>query len=451
MKKAGLILFCITMLIICLYNVREYKELPKADGERHQYRVDMQLYPENHCFDANVIINVKNTSNDTWNEVVLRDYPSQFRSEKDGGMSQISSIYNEENGTSLEYQRDEDPTVIRIKLDEPLESGKSTTVSFFYQAFLPDKAARFGYVEKTPGQLDFYLGNSLPILCVYENGEWVVEPYFDVGECFYSDISDYQVRVTTPLDYTIIGTGKMMEIDLAKETRSMTFKAKAVRDFCLIIGNDYKLMNIIKGGIEYSSYYHSKNSEAGAKAMEDLLETMDEFSQILGAYPYPSINTVGTYTEMQGMEYPQIVMISSEMTGVKTTLRHELAHQWFYGIVGNNSYQEAWLDESIATYLAEDVIEGYQNILDKSYGDFENDGDYVHSMYFSGGSMYTELSNKFGKKRFHDFLYNYLKKYAYQNVKTEHLLEMIVDEFGAGSMPILKEYFTQDTIDSITS
>ena len=52
-----------------------------------------------------------------------------------------------------------------------------------------------------------------------------------------------------------------------------------------------------------------------------------------------------------GIEYPGHVMQGQNTLGVTS---HEVGHQWFYGLVGNDQGRDPWLDEGLATW-AEDI------------------------------------------------------------------------------------------------
>ena len=79
------------------------------------------------------------------------------------------------------------------------------------------------------------------------------------------------------------------------------------------------------------------------------------FNSKFGEYPYRQISVVKTPFLYGGMEYPNLVMIADNIVEKKDMARvivHELAHQWWYGVVGNDQIREAWLDESITEYSA---------------------------------------------------------------------------------------------------
>ena len=50
----------------------------------------------------------------------------------------------------------------------------------------------------------------------------------------------------------------------------------------------------------------------------------------------------GAMTTFLGMEYPGVVLIEQELyenngRGLETTVAHEVAHQWWYSLVGNDA------------------------------------------------------------------------------------------------------------------
>lgn len=445
MKKYFFLLLALCVVTGCQNTTHKIVTFPFPNKWRNHYQVNIQLDPAQRTYYSQIEITLKNTSQDIWNEIVFRDYPSQFKDEKDGGMSLIQNVRTS-TGDPLDYRRLDDPTAVEVILNTPLAPNEIFTFSMEYQAYVPHLNARYGYVENKAGVIDFYLGNSLPILAVYEEGQWVSEPYFSDGECFYSEVADYSAAITAPDDFTIIGTGDKLNTSRSESQKTVTYEASSVRDYALVIGNDYQCVSQIEDGILYNSYYHSANQNIGIGSLITLINETKNLNIQLGRYPYQTLNTVETYMEMQGMEYPQLIMISQSMHGNESTIRHELVHQWFYNIVGNNGYQEAWLDESIATYLAENGLSEQIGRIDQSYGEYPNENSYVQAMYFCGGSMYTRLANRFGKDKLMTILQDYLLAYAYSETKTKDLLEMLIRGLGEESLEIFKDYFDENTL-----
>jgi aminopeptidase N len=81
------------------------------------------------------------------------------------------------------------------------------------------------------------------------------------------------------------------------------------------------------------------------------MAAVDDFGRRFGAYPYGELDLVlnDRWTTFSGMEYPGFVLLISSGAPVV----HEVAHQWWYGIIGNNEYADPWLDEAFATYATD--------------------------------------------------------------------------------------------------
>ena len=108
-------------------------------------------------------------------------------------------------------------------------------------------------------------------------------------------------------------------------------------------------------GVLVKVWWPDEISKAQADSMFAVGKSaIDSHSAAYGAYPYREVDLVlGNFTRFGGMEYPQLVM-SDPSPGV---IVHELAHQWWFGLVGDDEYTEPWLDEAFASY-ATDVYYG---------------------------------------------------------------------------------------------
>lgn len=413
---------------------------------RNNYIVSMTLDTEEKSYSADITVDVYNDSEDPWQSIYFRDYPSQFRDIENGRISEISAASNVLTGSTLELSREADPTVFSFKLEEPLSPGDTASISFHYKAFVPVLNARFGYQSVGEGKNDFYLGNCIPVLCPYDDGQFQYYPYFAVGECFYSRMANYNVNLNVPSSYSVIGTGDAI---IADDTvmADYHFTANAVRDVIFVIGNDYHIATDVVDGITVNSYYHSGREEKGQEALNVAMDTLKDCNYRLGTYPYSKFNVVETQMEMLGMEYPQVVLITMADEGVPSSV-HEIMHQWFYSLVGSNSYTSAWLDESLATYLANPGLVGYSGYITQPYSAFASDPDYTLAMYFCGASMYNRLEEAYGKSTMTDFMRQILEQYAYKEISTQDLVNLLADYFGADN-EILKEYVEPQYLEKV--
>jgi aminopeptidase N len=122
-----------------------------------------------------------------------------------------------------------------------------------------------------------------------------------------------------------------------------------VRDFAWAAGPFRTATDTSPGGVRVKSYWAPNTPAAGVRInRKDGVAAVDRFSKEFGQYPYGEIDFVMTKDFGGGMEYPGLVILGTTAEGSAVT--HEVAHQWWYGIVGNDEYGAPWLDESFAQY-----------------------------------------------------------------------------------------------------
>ena len=197
---------------------------------KNNYKANIVLDDEEKTYTIDLIVNVVNDSKDEWDRIYFRDYPSAFVDEENGNISIITEVKDYEKQEKLEIGREEDKTVFFIKLNNLLKPNEKISISMKYKAYIPKLDARYGYQVINEDGLDFYLANSIPILCPCENGKFQYYPYFSVGECFYSKIANYEVNITIPKKYILIATGDRVNyVDNDNGTITYKYIAKKVR------------------------------------------------------------------------------------------------------------------------------------------------------------------------------------------------------------------------------
>ncbi|MEU2287008.1 M1 family metallopeptidase [Streptomyces sp. NPDC013178] len=235
-------------------------------------------------------------------------------------------------------------TALRITLAKPLTRGKRASIAFDVSITVPERNDRFG----REGAFRF-LGNALPVLAVHDAKGWHLDPYAPIGESFYSLASDFQVRIDHPSTLIIPATGRSWT-QAGEPGRTITHSiAHRVRDFAWAAGPFRTASETSAGGVRVKSYWAPNTPAAGVRlTRRDGVSAVDRFSKEFGRYPYGEIDLVMTENFGGGMEYPGLVLLGTTDEG--SAVVHEVAHQWWYGIVGNDQYGAPWLDESFAQY-----------------------------------------------------------------------------------------------------
>jgi hypothetical protein len=237
-------------------------------------------------------------------------------------------------------------TALKIDLATPLTQGQSATIGFDLGITVPSGADRFGY----DGAFSM-IGNALPVLAVKDGAGWHLDPYTNNGESFYSLAADFKVTLDHPTTLLVPATGASVDTPGTSGRTVTTATASKVRDFAWAAGPFTKISGTSTAGTPVNIYSVSGISSADAQSMLTTAKTaVDAHAGRFGAYPYGELDAViDNNFWFGGMEYPGFVL---DLVST-TALTHEIGHQWFYGIVGDDEYTSPWLDESFTDYATD--------------------------------------------------------------------------------------------------
>lgn len=366
-------------------------------------------------------------------------------------LNKNNAYYNGESYASLNISRvqlngqdinpayeNEDNDIMTINLNSSLYPSERTNINIEYSFTLPNCNHRFGYGENT---INF--GNFYPIVCAYNNG-WQTYSYCSTGDPFNSEMSNYYVNLCTDNNLTLASTGTTKSTTTDDGKSYYNIEANCVRDFAFVLSEKFNVITKKVGGTECKYFYtDDKNPETSLKCITDAIST---FSKKFYQYPYNTYSCVQADFCYGGMEYPNLSLISNQVTNYDDYLNvivHETAHQWWYNLIGNDEYNEPWLDEALTEYsciLFYDLNDGYnynhkdmidsahsnfvfyQNVYKDVIGnvnndmrrpicDYDTEPEYTFTVYVKGVLMYDSLYNLIGKDNF----YKAIKKYAHDN------------------------------------
>ncbi|MFI1379542.1 M1 family metallopeptidase [Embleya sp. NPDC020886] len=239
-----------------------------------------------------------------------------------------------------------DCTALRIVLPVPLGPGERGTIGFGLRIEVPDGIDRFGHDDEHA-----MLGNALPVLAIADAAGPHLDPYTDHGESFYALAADFDVTLEHPANLRVPATGTSVDSPGSPGRVVTTATARRVRDFAWAAGAFTQISGASATGVDVNVYADGGVTASNARAMLDVARSaVDTHARRYGAYPYSELDVVlDDDLWFSGMEYPGFVLDRVQ----STALVHELAHQWWYGIVGNDEYTDPWLDESFAEYATD--------------------------------------------------------------------------------------------------
>jgi hypothetical protein len=302
-------------------------------------------------------------------------------------------------------------TVLPVALDAPLASGGTTTISTRLSIHLPIRNDRFGAYRGLS-----LLGTALPTLAVHDELGWHLDPFVDLGESFYSVVGDYRVTLNVPASLDTPTSGRRVSGRTVDSRRITTYEAVDVRDFEWAAGRLSRVADRV-GDTRVNVWFQSRGltRDRALRALDDATASLRTFSEAFGTFPYPEMDVVLTaFTSFGGMEYPTIIFTNTP----HLTVSHEIAHQWWFGIVGDDEYAEPWLDEAFATWSQYLPFGGWKRCdsfdfpstedrLTNDMGFWNHHRTEYWTIYFGGGCLLANLASRFGMDRFLEVLRGY--------------------------------------------
>ena len=265
----------------------------------------------------------------------------------------------------------DDRTVISVALPEPIGPGETLTIDISFTAKIPRPFARTGAIGNY-----FFIAQWFPKIGVLDaEGTWNCHQ-FHVGTEFFSDFGVYDVRLTVPRGWPVAATGRQRErTDNPNGTTTHRYYQEDVHDFAWTTSPDFleaRERFEVPGlpPVDMRLLYQPEHASQTARHFETTRATLRYYGEWFGAYPYGHLTIVDTpwRTATDGMEYPTIFtagtrwLMPREDTYVEDTLVHEAGHQWWYGMVATNEFEDAWMDEGINQYANARVdAEDYPN------------------------------------------------------------------------------------------
>ena len=325
-----------------------------------------------------------------------------------------------------------DPTTLEVLLDEPLEPGDSVEVRLPWRLRLPRPS-----LERISRRGDaVHLGSFFPLLAWEPGIGWARDPATSVlGETAVSPVASFTVKVIAPRRLDVLASGT--------EIRPGTWRAPSMRDFALAVGPFDEASTTAHAPDEVDVTVGvteglGVSPERFAAKATGALETL---ARRFGPYPWSSFNlAVMPDLGGSGIEYPAMVFQGDDSLSFATT--HEVAHMWFYGLVGSNPARYPWLDEGLATWshatTEPDVLDRFLSL--PIAGDARNlvgrpmtywqrhEESYFEGVYAQSAQALNEL----GPARELDCaLRQYVQRFAHRIAKPGDLIRILSDHFPA--------------------
>ena len=276
-------------------------------------------------------------------ELVFRLWASAPRPAKDGGSSSIVSA--KVNGEAVKVIRST-PTLARLPYRG--RAGASVTIELTFVVHLPTGTDdRFGSRGTTT-----WFGSAQPLLAWERGRGWATEPPTS-GFAEASTSEEFrlvQLAVRHAAGLTVLATGAPVS-----ETSTVTVtSAPAVRDVMVAVGA-FRTVRL-SGPVPVVVGVAPQVPDSAATVGREVVRAMRAHEKRFGPFPYQRLSVAVIPDVRGGIEYPGAMLLGTGQDQ-DATASHEVAHEWFYGLVGDDQARDPWIDESFATY-AEAVDRG---------------------------------------------------------------------------------------------
>jgi hypothetical protein len=236
-------------------------------------------------------------------------------------------------------------SALEVRLAAPVAAGATGSVSVRFAVRGRKQNDRFGHAGGVA-----LLGNVVPVLAVEDDRGLHTPRYSARGESFYSLAARWEARLRLPARMRAATTGAVISERVRGGRRTLRVATPQARDFALAIGR-LGVSRTSVDGVRIRVFSKAR-PRALRGALRDSRRAVAALGRRFGPYGSTELDVVLVRLRYAGMEYPELVFTIP----LQEVITHEIAHQWWYGLVGNDQYHDPWLDESFASYSHEWLV-----------------------------------------------------------------------------------------------
>lgn len=269
------------------------------------------------------------------------NHPTQYLGRLDLGSVTVG-------GAVVEPELEHAGLAARLPLATPLAPGDQIDLSaaFIAEAYGGlEGGARYGMSNGVLLAPSFY-----PLIPRHVDGAWQTEPAPTGGDTTNSDISFYAWRITAPDNLAVAATGTLVESSATATSQTQVLVTGPVRDLALVVGPLQHTQRMVDG-IAVNVYLLDEHASEAERMLDQAAAQIENLQARVGPYPFNELDIVDAPGAFGGIEYPALIFIGIvDGRGYEVANVHEVGHQWFYSLIGDDQLREPWLDEAAASY-----------------------------------------------------------------------------------------------------
>jgi hypothetical protein len=370
----------------------------------------------------------------------------------------------------------DDKTVVDLPVTKPIAPGAFVQFKIAFHDQMPETQARSGWKR------DFLLGGQwFPKVGVWWHGAWNCHQYHSTSE-FFADFGVFDVKLTVPQNEVIGASGKEVgSVNNPDGSKTVTYHGDDIHDFAWTVSPRFKVREADyqaqMGPVHLRFLMQPAHWDQAERHEKIIRQTLDRFEKWYGPYPYKTLTVVDPEpgSAAGGMEYPTFItgetgwFMPEGMHFPELVVEHEFGHQYWYGMVATNEFEDAWMDEGINSYTEVKVLDsmftkdtsildmfgatlgereaqrsGYIGVADldamseKAY-DFYSSNSYGGVTYGKTASVLLTLEGIIGEDTMAKAMRTYFMKYRFTHPTKEDFLKTIEEVSGKD----LRWYFNQ--------
>ncbi len=485
-------------VLFLLIPVLSFAQQPIFDtpltGRIANYTIDVKFDPDKKTLDGNEKISWINKSENKIGELQFHLYWNAFRDENSTMMKEMGRTPDElkgiwgscdikkiilSDGTDLTdkirfIQPDDgnshDKTVASVLLPENIPPGGKIELKIEFELKIPPIIERAGYEENF-----YHFSQWFPKIGVYENGAWNCHQYHLLSE-FYADFGVYDVSMTVPEKFKVGSSGiPVSRENLKNGLVKYRFHAEDVHDFAWTADDNFIEFNENFEGVKIRFMCQPDHAGMSERFIKAIKVTLDYFGKAYGKYPYPMVTCIDAQHRGAVMEYPTLFLTGNfpsvnsinyisapvpedDLYPEMLTI-HEFGHNWWYGMIANNEFEYAWIDEGFVVFATTKALEyGYgkkyytspdgrimtirdydryafkrftgEGIIDRPSWEFKNIMEYYGTVYKKVDMMLLTFDNYFGDKKWGAVVKDFFRTWQFRHPKTEDFLDIFQKHIG---------------------
>ena len=347
---------------------------------------------------------------------------------------------------------------LTVTLNQPIPANTAATITLNFTLNIPKKGSDdvFGYDFNQINLVDWY-----PFIVPY-NGGWVLHDPNPWGEHLVYDAADIELNIKTD-------PGVILAVGASPETNGewTRYRLYGARTLVISASDEFLVNETILGNINIRSYYFSGFENAGDDLLTYASQALQTYSAQFAPYPHQTLSIV--QTDMgDGMEYDGLVFLSTDFykeyngtarSNLAVIGVHEIAHQWWFSLVGSDHAFEPWLDEALATYSERIFFENNYpaNIswwwqfrinyfkptgnVDGAIYDYNSFRTYTNAVYFRGALFLDDMRELMGYGNFSKFIKAYAERYSHGHATSADFFALARETIAVNYNSLISQYF----------